>query len=961
MNYQNLVEEINEYSTYFKYCDSIITKFTLFFKEFARSGSKFVLKSKKSMEDIYAEINKDQYFSSSLIKNLKNFSDEFKDMMDKLDSFFSRIEKELTDKITEFDKEYKTNNKNNLIKLSELNIYLSESKNKLEKTKNNYLVSCKAFTDYDKKYCSNKSKENMKDEELARIKEQHDKLKQTSETKKVYYRIEVTKLNDLLVSNENYYSNIIELIKKQEEERTTFYVSIILLFINIIKEFNFETKESISKNEKYIDEIFIKRDVNMFSLFFNKKNNNKDKSRFLYEEFLDYENINTTQNNKLGEINDNMPKNENIINDIEKKELDKIDINLALQIIELGKNSFIDSENMDNDLIELDSIIFNLIQRDEKIDSEKFMQVINYIDENAEGCKNFIYLLMGHYCLKNLENFNNNENIYLLNSILNMIINFIWEKDDYVYLIFLILDIGEKTVYYNSNDKSPTHYLCKLMAKNAIYHNEELWIKIIDLKIKMFAKIKIIEEFNTRRKNSVSKKDTGIISRFFGSKDEDNEKIEREILYSQIYKEKSSDYCTGILTEFISHFMNYDFIEEKTKKVIEHISNQYSLNIKQKNYFLEMINSNIIYKEISNPYFSESDSDCIKYDTQEDLDKLYFSFKSNKKFKSFDKNPKLKVFLFALKYLNNKDIIPLLCLNKEYYSKLKNIVYKNILIKYNNKIDFKKHIAIWKIILDYNSIKKKYNYKSILDSIKNGSNKNNIFDIIELDSVRTSFEKNQLLNQTKLCNILKAASNELPEVNYCQGMNHIASFILVLCEENEEETFYLFLSILFATDYCSLVVNDLLKLNSFFYCFERLLNTMLPEMNIYFKNVNVDCGYFLSPWFITLFTSAFNYANGQDNLKIIVRIFELFLLSGWKAIFKIGISLIKNNSLKIISSPYDQLVHYLNNEIIRSEFFRNENLDEIMNISLNFKISNKLINNLCKEFEMKKNIMNKKK
>ena len=201
MNYQNLVEEINEYSTYFKYCDSIITKFSLFFKEFARSGSKFVLKSKKSMEDIYAEINKDQYFSSSLIKNLKNFSDEFKDMMDKLDSFFSRIEKELTDKITEFDKEYKTNNKNNLIKLSELNIYLSESKNKLEKTKNNYLVSCKAFTDYDKKYCSNKSKENMKDEELARIKEQHDKLKQTSETKKVYYRIEVTKLNDLLVSN----------------------------------------------------------------------------------------------------------------------------------------------------------------------------------------------------------------------------------------------------------------------------------------------------------------------------------------------------------------------------------------------------------------------------------------------------------------------------------------------------------------------------------------------------------------------------------------------------------------------------------------------------------------------------------------------------------------------------------------------------------------------------------------
>ena len=225
--------------------------------------------------------------------------------------------------------------------------------------------------------------------------------------------------------------------------------------------------------------------------------------------------------------------------------------------------------------------------------------------------------------------------------------------------------------------------------------------------------------------------------------------------------------------------------------------------------------------------------------------------------------------------------------------------------------------------------------------------------------MRTIFFKNQESNQKKLGNILKAASKELPEVNYCQGMNHIAGLLLVLCEENEEEAFYLFLSLLKATDYCSLVINNLKKLNSFFYCFERLLNIMFPEMNRYFKNINVNCGYFLSPWFITLFTNAYNDENGKDNLKIIIRIFDLFILSGWKAIFKIGISLIRKNSLKIISSPYEQLVHYLNNEIIHSDFFKNENLNELMNISINFKLSNKLINNLCEEFEMKTNIMNK--
>ena len=403
--------------------------------------------------------------------------------------------------------------------------------------------------------------------------------------------------------------------------------------------------------------------------------------------------------------------------------------------------------------------------------------------------------------------------------------------------------------------------------------------------------------------------------------------------------------------------MNYDYICKDTITLIEQLSNQYDINVKQKNLFLEMVNTNMMYLKSFNPYFSENKSDIIKYDDPQYLDKLYFSFNSNKKFKSAKNNSKIKILLFAMKYLDNKDIVSILCLNRDINTKIKKLVYKNILMKYNN-IEIKKHISIWKMILNYNLIKKKYNYKEILQSIKEAK-KDSIFDIIELDVIRTSFEHNQELNQKKLGNILKVTSKELPTVNYCQGMNHIAAFLLVLCNEDEEETFYLFLSILFATDYCGLILNDLLKLNSFFYCFERLLNIMYPEMNNYLNNISINGGYFLSPWFITLFTNSFE--KEEDNLKIMIKIFDLFLLSGWKAIFKIGISLIKKNSIKIFSLPYDQLIHYLNNEIIHSDFFKNDDINELTNISLNFKLSNKLINNLCKEFEMKNNIINKNK
>ena len=959
MNYQSIEHEIKEYSTYFKYCDSVTSKFSIFFKEFTKSGSKFIIKSKKLIDDIYSEINKEEYFSSTLNKNINNFCEELKESLDKMQTFFSRIETDIIDKINEFDKDYKIKSKNYLNKLNDLNLYLTDNKSKLEKTKNIYFDSCKNTSDFEKKYLTNK--QNMKEEEYNKLKEQYEKLKQASETKKVNYRIEVTKLNDLLVSNENYYLEIINSISKQEEEKCQFYVKIILLFNNGIKEFNIENKESIARNEKYIDEIYIKRDLKLFTIYFNRINN-KEKNRFFYEEFLDYENVNINQNKNISGENKNSQNNDtnNNINDNDVKDIEKIDLKLATQIIELGQEPFIDIDTMDNEFIELDNIIFNLIQRDEKIDDEKFLRIVNFVDGNTEGCKNFIYLLMGHYCLKNLVKFNNIENIYLLCTILNMIINYIWDNEDYSYISFLILLIGEKTVYYSSADKHPTHYLCKIMSKNTIYHMNEFWSKIINLKIKMLAKIKLNEEFHLRRKNSISKKDGGLISKFFGG-NENNEKIERDILYSQIYKDKASFYCSEILCEYIIHFMNYDFMNKSSTVLIEQLSSQYDLNSKQKNYFLEMVNSNIIYIKSFNPYFSDFKSDIIEYENQEDLDKLYFSFNSNKKFKFTKNNSKMKILLFSLKYLNNNDIIPILCLNRECNNKLKKIVYKNILLKYNNKIDIKKHIGIWKIILNYNLIKKKYNYKSILETINKDKNKDSIFDVIELDTIRTSFSNNQELNQSKLKNILKAASKELPTVNYCQGMNHIAAFLLILCNEDEEETFYLFLSILFATDYCGLIVNDLLKLNSFFYCFERLLNIMYPEMNSYFKNINVDGGYFLSPWFITLFTNAFNDAKGKENFKIMLKIFDLFLLSGWKAIFKIGLALIRYNSIKIFSLPYEQLIHYLNNEIMNSDFFKDENYNELINISINFKISNNLINNLCKEYEMKRSIMNKNK
>ena len=76
-----------------------------------------------------------------------------------------------------------------------------------------------------------------------------------------------------------------------------------------------------------------------------------------------------------------------------------------------------------------------------------------------------------------------------------------------------------------------------------------------------------------------------------------------------------------------------------------------------------------------------------------------------------------------------------------------------------------------------------------------------------------------------------------PKINYCQGMNYIASFIYQIIND-EEESFYFMLSLFEKTDFCLIFLDDLNILKQYFYVFDRLLSLYLPELHSYFR-VNI--------------------------------------------------------------------------------------------------------------------------
>ena len=115
MNYQNLDQEIKEYLSYFKHCDSITSKFSSFFKQFVQAGTKFISKSQKSMDEFCNEVNKVEYFPSTLNKNINSYCEEFKIILDKWQNVFTNIEKDIIIKLNEYEKNFKTGYKSALI------------------------------------------------------------------------------------------------------------------------------------------------------------------------------------------------------------------------------------------------------------------------------------------------------------------------------------------------------------------------------------------------------------------------------------------------------------------------------------------------------------------------------------------------------------------------------------------------------------------------------------------------------------------------------------------------------------------------------------------------------------------------------------------------------------------------------------------------------------------------------
>ena len=114
---------------------------------------------------------------------------------------------------------------------------------------------------------------------------------------------------------------------------------------------------------------------------------------------------------------------------------------------------------------------------------------------------------------------------------------------------------------------------------------------------------------------------------------------------------------------------------------------------------------------------------------------------------------------------------------------------------------------------------------------------------------------------------------------------------------------------------------------------------------------NVTVNTFISPWFITLFTTSHQYLRDEkDNSELTIRILDSFIVSGWKGVMTVGVALLHNFEDVLMTKKFDAMMEFLINDILKSEFFQNSNMDKLEKYFENIKIQKNLIKNIEFEF-----------
>ena len=245
---------------------------------------------------------------------------------------------------------------------------------------------------------------------------------------------------------------------------------------------------------------------------------------------------------------------------------------------------------------------------------------------------------------------------------------------------------------------------------------------------------------------------------------------------------------------------------------------------------------------------------------------------------------------------------------------------------------------VWQLFADIKTIYK----KGLFQELSNQKSDQETEEIILKDLDRT-YPSCQLFaekyggGQRKLFNVLSNFSKFQKEIGYVQGMSFLTALFLTYMDE--ESTFFMLNSLMDKYNMKRIFSPGFPDLNKLFYVLLNLEKKFVPNIYYIFQRDLIAPSLYATEWFICLFSKYLNF-------NFVVRIFDTFLLEGFKVIYRFALGILKIKEKYFLESKNMPMT--LN---VLRKHLENQDLENLFNLAFGFHLSRDMIKKFEDEYD----------
>jgi CRISPR/Cas system CSM-associated protein Csm2 small subunit len=197
----------------------------------------------------------------------------------------------------------------------------------------------------------------------------------------------------------------------------------------------------------------------------------------------------------------------------------------------------------------------------------------------------------------------------------------------------------------------------------------------------------------------------------------------------------------------------------------------------------------------------------------------------------------------------------------------------------------------------------------------------------------------------KLENILIAISLQCPKIGYCQGMNYVIGFMLLISNLEEEEVFWAFIALerdklvqdkLQICGVNGMYMEGFPKMNYIMECFHAIFAHLMPDLKKRFDRLRLIDLLWAHKWIFAFFLFSFPFS-------YCIRFWDYILAHGISGSLRISLAIVKVNERKFEGKDFNECYKILDSFIDGSNL---PNVEEILKVADQFKINQRFLRNL---------------